>query len=61
MENMLDCCYLCLDNVGYDNLINRDGMIMCQKCYDKYSENSYNEKGMLVNAIKKYRNRLGGL
>ena len=53
-----NCCCLCIEeskNNG-DDLIWKDGLQLCQECYNRYSESGYNEKIMALNAIKKYRN-----
>ncbi len=55
--NIYNCCCLCLeeDKNNGGNLIWNDGMQLCKRCYDRYTENPNNEKVMLINAIKSYR------
>ena len=57
MRNIYNCCALCLvqsKNNG-DDLINFNSMVLCQKCYDKYSSNSYEREIMPINSIRHYR------
>lgn len=60
MSDIYNCCSLCLkeDKNNGDGLIWRDGLQLCQACYEKYTKNAYNEKTMLMNAIKKYRREI---
>lgn len=55
--NIYKSCCLCLkeDNNNGDDLIWRDGMQLCKKCYDEYTENDYNKRIMPIKAIKDYR------
>lgn len=50
-------CSLCFtkDEPDGGNLIWRDSMQLCQKCYDRYCESPYNQRVMLINSIKSYR------
>ena len=60
MSNIYNCCSLCLeeDKNNGDNLIWRDSMQLCERCYERYTENQYNKETMLINAIKMYRRKL---
>lgn len=50
-------CSLCFtkDGLDGDNLINLDGLQLCQKCYDKFRASGYNQRCMLLNSLNCYR------
>lgn len=61
--NIYNCCFLCLeeDKNNGDNLIWRDSMQLCKKCYQLYSDSEYNQQIMPINAIKRYRRKIAEL
>ena len=63
MSNIYNCCCLCLeeDKHNGDNLIWKDSMQLCKKCYDEYSSSDYKKQIMPINAIKKYRRKIDEL
>lgn len=61
MSSVSERCALCFsksDKHG-DDLIWKDSLQLCQKCYDKYNESAYNQRVMLLNSIKCYRKLVG--
>ena len=50
-------CSLCFEKHEPDggDLINYDSLQLCQKCYDKFRDNPYNQRVMLLNSIRCYR------
>lgn len=57
MSTVSERCCLCFrksPNKG-DDLIWKDSLQLCQKCYDKYEESAYNQRVMMINSLKCYR------
>lgn len=57
MSTVSERCALCFNKSekhGAD-LIWKDSLQLCQKCYDKFNESPYNQRVMLLNSIKLYR------
>lgn len=57
MSSVSERCALCFrksDKKG-DDLIWKDSLQLCPKCYERFSESPYNQRVMLLNSIKCYR------
>lgn len=57
MSSVNERCALCFsksDKNG-DDLIWKDSLQLCPKCYEKFNESAYNQRVMLLNSIKCYR------
>ena len=50
-------CALCFEKNEPDggDLIWKDSLQLCPKCYAKYEESAYNQRVMLINSLKCYR------
>lgn len=50
-------CSLCFtkDEPNGGNLINYDGLQLCQRCYERFTKSAYNQRTMLLNSNKCYR------
>lgn len=57
MSTVNERCCLCFKKSEKhgDDLIWKDSLQLCKKCYDKYSESPYNQRVMMLNSIKCYR------
>lgn len=56
-ETVSKRCCLCFEKSKKDgdDLIWKDSLQLCQKCYDKYMESAYNQRVMMLNSIRCYR------
>ena len=64
MSNIYNCCSLCLEEDKYNggNLIWKDGMQLCESCYNHYTnDGDYIKHIMTLNAIKRYRRKIAEL
>ena len=54
-------CSLCFTKFEPDGgeLIWKDSMQLCPKCYTRYNASAYNQRVMLINSIKCYRRLIG--
>ncbi len=57
MSTVSERCCLCFrksDKHG-DDLIWKDSLQLCPRCYERYNESAYNQRVMMLNSIKCYR------
>lgn len=56
-ETVSNRCCLCFtrSEKNGDDLIWKDSLQLCPKCYEKYDESAYNQRVMMINSIKCYR------
>lgn len=57
MSTVAERCSLCFSKSEKqgDDLIWKDSLQLCQKCYDRYNESAYNQRVMMLNSIRCYR------
>lgn len=57
-ETVTHRCSLCFDKAKEPDggeLIWKDSLQLCPKCYERYNESAYNQRCMLINSVKSYR------
>lgn len=55
MSSINERCSLCFRKEKSENLVSKDSLQLCPKCYKKYEESPYNQRVMLLNSVKCYR------
>jgi hypothetical protein len=55
MSSINKRCSLCFRETGDKDLVAKDSLQLCPKCYTKYEESPYNQRVMLLNSINCYR------
>ena len=57
MSSVSERCCLCFKKSEKhgDDLIWRDSLQLCPKCYERYTESAYNQRVMMINSLKCYR------
>ena len=55
MSSINKRCSLCFRETEDKDLISKDSLQLCPKCYNKYEESAYNQRVMLLNSIRCYR------
>lgn len=55
MSSINERCSLCFRKENSENLVSKDSLQLCPKCYKKYEESPHNQRVMLLNSIKLYR------
>ena len=57
-ETVTRRCTLCFkksEDPDAGDLIWKDSLQLCPKCYEKYCESAYNQRVMLIKSVKAYR------